>query len=85
MLDLEAANRDPEMFVDPYRFRPGRERNHLTFGHGFRACPGSAQALALAAGVVEAVLARCEAASPEAVDERSPTLRLPAALEVRVR
>jgi cytochrome P450 len=57
----------------------------MTFGHGFRACPGSNHALALAAGVVETVLARCDAASDEFEYEPSPNLRVPAALVVTVR
>ncbi|MFI6802778.1 cytochrome P450 [Streptosporangium canum] len=55
LLDLAAANRDPLVFDDPGRFRPGRPQKHLTFGAGPRPCPGRQVALALAAGVVEAV------------------------------
>ncbi|MFF5212686.1 cytochrome P450 [Streptosporangium sp. NPDC000396] len=55
VLDVAAANRDPEVFDDPDRFRPGRAQEHLTFGAGLRPCPGQTVALALAAGVVEAV------------------------------
>ncbi|MFJ2033263.1 cytochrome P450 [Streptosporangium sp. NPDC087985] len=55
VLDVAAANRDPAVFADPDRFRPGRAPEHLTFGAGPRACPGRQVALALAAGVVEAV------------------------------
>ncbi|MFD8526461.1 cytochrome P450 [Streptosporangium canum] len=55
LLDLAAANRDPLVFDDPGRFRPGRPQEHLTFGAGPRPCPGQQVALALAAGVVEAV------------------------------
>ncbi|MFD8557901.1 cytochrome P450 [Streptosporangium canum] len=55
LLDLAAANRDPLVFDDPGRFRPGRTQEHLTFGAGPRPCPGRQVALALAAGVVEAV------------------------------
>ncbi|MFF0309166.1 cytochrome P450 [Streptosporangium sp. NPDC004379] len=55
LLDVAAANRDPRVFDDPDRFRPGRSPRHLTFGAGPRPCPAERIALALAAGVVEAV------------------------------
>ncbi|MEQ4723389.1 cytochrome P450 [Nonomuraea sp. B19D2] len=56
-IDLVSANRDPDVFADPIRFDPSRGRApHLTFGHGVRPCPAPAHALALAAGVLEALL-----------------------------
>ncbi|WP_193318162.1 cytochrome P450 family protein [Nonomuraea phyllanthi] len=45
-IDLVAANRDPA----------GGDSPHLTFGHGLRPCPAPAHALALAAGVLDALL-----------------------------
>ncbi len=85
-LDFDSANRDPDVFAAPDRFDPRRaEPRHLTFGHGFRACPGSDPALAIAAGVVTAVLARCEPAFPESEVEYEPSpLRVPSALVVDV-
>jgi cytochrome P450 len=58
VLDIAAANRDPDVFADPDRFAPGRPDadRHLTFGSGLRPCPGDRQALALAAGVLDALL-----------------------------
>lgn len=39
LLDVMAANRDPEIFPDPERFDVGREPNpHLTFGYGSYMC-----------------------------------------------
>lgn len=86
VLDFAAANRDPEVFADPDEFRPGRKERSMTFGHGFRACPGSDHALALAAGVVEPVLVRCEPLPAETeIRYEDSALRIPAALVVAVR
>jgi cytochrome P450 len=72
-LDLDAAIRDA---------RPGD--SPLTFGSGLRPCPGEAQAMALAAGVLEALLPRC-ACEPDGVEWADlPALRLPARLNVAV-
>lgn len=60
VLDLVAANRDPDVFTDPDRFDPSRPNldQVLTFGSGPRACPGRDHALALALGAIEGVLRR---------------------------
>ncbi|MBX6749122.1 MAG: cytochrome P450 [Micromonosporaceae bacterium] len=60
VLDVAAANRDPDVFADPDRFDAGRPNldQVLTFGSGPRACPGRDHALALALGTVEGVLHR---------------------------
>ncbi|MEV0353603.1 cytochrome P450 [Nonomuraea sp. NPDC050680] len=56
-IDLVAANRDPAVFDRPERFDVSRGPTpHLTFGSGVRPCPAAAHALALAAGVLEAIL-----------------------------
>jgi cytochrome P450 len=76
VLDIAAANRDPDVFADPDRFAPGRAdaQRHLTFGSGLRPCPGDRQALALAAGVLDALLEMPEpsraAAAPAAREEQ---------------
>jgi cytochrome P450 len=58
--DIEAASRDATVVDRPGLFDPARRPEPwLTFGFGIRPCPGSAQALALAAGVVGAVRERC--------------------------
>jgi cytochrome P450 len=42
---LAAANRDEEVFTDPYRFDPARRPNpHVTFGYGTHRCIGNAAA-----------------------------------------
>ena len=69
LLDLASANRDPAVFDDPHRFDPGRPAGlHLSYGHGPRACPGAAQATALACGVVEAVLPGATLAGEEPLE-----------------
>ena len=86
LLHLAAANRDPAVFADPHRFDPRcAEPEHLTFGYGPRPCPGGDHALALAAGVVQTVLARCRLANPEVAFDPSPNLRIPSRLEVTCR
>jgi cytochrome P450 len=82
--DVDAANQDPVAFSDPARFDPVRPRpESLTFGYGVRPCPGQAQALGLAAGVVDAVRQNCVLVPGQSLEyEPSPALRIPARLEV---
>lgn len=63
LLDLAAANRDPDVYAAPDRFAPERysgdgggpgEPPPLSFGAGQRPCPGSDHALAMAMGVLHA-------------------------------
>ncbi|MDA2807445.1 cytochrome P450 [Nocardiopsis suaedae] len=63
VLDLAAANRDPDVYRAPDRFAPQRfsgedgapgEPPPLSFGAGERPCPGSDHALAMATGVLHA-------------------------------
>jgi cytochrome P450 len=67
LLRFDAANRDPAVLAGPDRFRPGRRDGVLTFGAGPRGCPGERHALALAAGVVDALRGRDTAGTPAAV------------------
>jgi cytochrome P450 len=75
LLDVPAANRDPEVFPNPDDFDIRRSPNpHLTFGHGFYYCNFNR----VARNEVQVALA--------ALFERLPTLRLavdPAELEFK--
>jgi cytochrome P450 len=58
-LVLPSANRDPEVFDDPERFRLGRSPNpHLAFGHGPHKCAGAAVARSELRIALEELLAR---------------------------
>jgi cytochrome P450 len=57
----------------------------LTFGSGLRPCPGRAQALALAAGVVDAVRERGTVLPGQRVEYEPSPLRIPARLDVVLR
>lgn len=75
VIDLVAANRDPAVFAEPERFDAARDETpHLTFGHGVRPCPASAHALALAAGVLDALrpAPTAPAASPAPLPASAP-------------
>ncbi|HET7015821.1 MAG TPA: hypothetical protein VFI65_18010 [Streptosporangiaceae bacterium] len=69
------------------RLRPDGEAITLdisgcTFGAGRRPCPGADQAVALAAGVLDAILPACELADQQIDYVPSPNLRIPARLSV---
>lgn len=86
LLRFDAANRDPLVFTEPAAFRPGRPgAGLLTFGAGERGCPGDRHALALAAGVLDVLRARCRRTRTDLRHEPHPTLRVPTDLEVSVR
>ncbi|MFB1048467.1 hypothetical protein [Streptomyces chrestomyceticus] len=68
---------------DPVRVGLVTPDGSLAFGAGAHACPGQAHARALAAGVLDALLARgCRLVRPDIAYEPSVNLRVPAALEV---
>jgi cytochrome P450 len=81
---VDSANRDPAVFDSPDRFEPARDGlPSLTFGYGVRPCPGQAQALSLAVGVVDAVRERCAFRPGKPVEYLpSSPLRIPLRLEV---
>ncbi|WP_206506342.1 hypothetical protein [Streptomyces chrestomyceticus] len=68
---------------DPVRVGLVTSDGSLAFGAGAHACPGQAHARALAAGALDALLARgCRLVHPDIAYEPSVNLRVPAALEV---
>jgi cytochrome P450 len=56
---------------------------HLAFGHGPRYCPGAAHAEALAAGVLQPLLERCQPARPPVIAEGERP-RVPQQLDLMV-
>jgi cytochrome P450 len=72
-LSLGAANRDPEVFVEPDRFYVGRADNrHLAFGAGQHVCLG----MTLARRELEASLGRLVQRMPRLrLDEERPIRR----------
>jgi cytochrome P450 len=72
VIDLEAASSASE---------PGQRP--LTFGGGLRPCPGEREALALARGVLEALLPSCTVVTDGLACVVSPVFRLPACVELR--
>jgi len=81
--DIEAAHRDPA--APGYSACGAAVPPGLTFGSGLRPCPGRAQALALAAGVVDAVRERGTVLPGQPVEYEPSPLRIPARLEVALR
>jgi cytochrome P450 len=83
VLRFDVANRDPTVFAHPDRFAPNRDNAAiLTFGHGPRRCTGGPYALAIAAGVLDALRNRCRRVRFAVDYEPLPNLRIPMRLEV---
>jgi cytochrome P450 len=75
--DIESAGRDPQA---------GQGTGAgLAFGSGIRPCPGPAHALALAAGVVDAVRERCVLQPGAPVAYEASATRIPRRLDVLLR
>ena len=75
--DIESAGRDPQA-------GPGAGPG-LAFGSGIRPCPGPAHALALAAGVIDAVRERCVLRPGAPVAYEASATRIPGRLDVLLR
>jgi cytochrome P450 len=81
--EIEAAHRDPA--APGYCASGGAIPPDLTCGSGLRPCPGRAQALALAAGVVAAARERAAFRPGQRVEYEPSPLRIPARLEMVLR
>jgi cytochrome P450 len=83
---VDTANRDPAAFDRPDQFDPSRKGPlNLTFGYGIRPCPAAPHALALAAGVIDAVREVCRFLPGGRVDYEPSGLRIPQRIEVVLR
>ena len=80
--DIEAAGRDPQAV--PHDASPAAPPG-LAFGAGLRPCPAPGQALALAAGVIDAVRERCVLQPGTPVTYEAAPTRVPERLEVVLR
>jgi cytochrome P450 len=85
-LVAETISNDPPV-VRTRRLGPDRQAITLdisscTFGAGRRPCPGADQAVALAVGVLDAILPACELADQPIEYLPSPNLRIPARLMI---
>jgi cytochrome P450 len=87
-----SANRDEDVFVDPFRFDVGRDPNpHLAFGHGSHFCLGGTLARLELRVVLDVLLDRVESASVAGPVEwgrsnkHTGVRRLPVALVPRAR
>ncbi len=81
LLVLAAANRDPAANLDPHAFRPERTTPRLfSFGSAAHRCPGESIAVAIAAGVLDALLGAGLDPAPLAAPagyRSSPNARIP--------
>jgi cytochrome P450 len=61
LLSYPSANRDEDVFTDPFRFDVGRDPNkHLAFGFGAHYCLGAALAKMETKALFEELLSRVE-------------------------
>ncbi|GAA3929856.1 cytochrome P450 [Actinomadura viridis] len=74
LLSYPSANRDEEVFDDPFRFDVGRDPNkHLAFGFGVHYCLGAALARIEARAFFEELLPRLESIELAGTPESSAT------------
>jgi cytochrome P450 len=74
LLSYPSANRDEEVFDDPFRFDVGRDPNkHLAFGFGVHYCLGAALARIEARAFFEELLPRLESVELAGTPESTAT------------
>lgn len=76
LLMLSSANRDPELFADPDKFRIDRDhQRHLAFGAGVHFCPGHSTGRLVATAILQEFLGRFPNGPPNVVSvEHDSTL-----------
>ncbi|SLF93942.1 Probable cytochrome P450 [Mycobacteroides abscessus subsp. abscessus] len=84
LIAIAAANRDPQVFVDPTEFRPERKSSPpLAFGYGAHHCLGSALAKLETSVAIREILARRPEVTGPVTWRDTPAIRGPRSIPMR--